>query len=85
MNRMKARYDIQHMNLKVSNVTLPQAEDSYVLIKAFDENQNEIVIELSHDQAEDLQIELYEAIRRREHHSSAITTSQEDDVSIPVL
>jgi hypothetical protein len=74
MNRMKVRYDIQDMGLKISNVTLPKAEDSYVLIKASDEKNNEIVIEVSHEQAEYLQNELYEANRRRREHSSIIPT-----------
>jgi hypothetical protein len=64
MNRMKVRFDIQDMGLKISNVTHPRAEDSYVLIKVSDQINNEIVIELSHEQAEYLENELYEANRR---------------------
>lgn len=78
MNRMKVRFDIQDMGLKISNVTHPKAEDSYVLITVSDIN-NEIVIELSHRQAEHLENELYEANRRRK---AAVTTPNvEDDVS----
>lgn len=49
---MKARYELANMNLTVSNVTLRNAADSYVLLKAADDQNNEITIKLSHDQAE---------------------------------
>lgn len=70
MNRMRVRYDIQDMSLKISNVTLPKAEDSYVLITISDQSNHEIVIELSREQAEYLQDELYVANRRRREYSS---------------
>ena len=56
---MKARYELANMNLTVSNVTLRNAADSYVLLKAADDqNNNEITIKLSHGQAEFLEAEL---------------------------
>ncbi|WP_047151786.1 hypothetical protein [Aneurinibacillus tyrosinisolvens] len=71
MHGMKVRYEIEGMNLKVINVTLRDAENSYVLLKASDEKNNEIVFTLSHEQAEFLADEFYEANRRRKEHSSA--------------
>jgi hypothetical protein len=62
---MRVRYEISNVNLKISNVTLPRAEDSYVLLTATDEHRNEVVFALTHDQAEHLENELYEANRRR--------------------
>ncbi|XEC93364.1 hypothetical protein AB6A23_18595 [Paenibacillus tarimensis] len=61
---MKVRYDIGKINLKIRNVTLPDADDSYVLLTATDEHKNEIVFSLSHEQAQHLENELYEANRR---------------------
>lgn len=68
---MKVRFEITDVNLKISNVTLPKAEDSYVLLTASDENKNEIVFELSHEQAEYLENQLYEANRRWKATASA--------------
>ncbi|AOH54889.1 hypothetical protein ABE28_011040 [Peribacillus muralis] len=62
---MKARYELANMNLTLSNVTLRNAADSYVLLKAADEQKNEITIKLSHAQAEFLEAELREVNRRR--------------------
>lgn len=75
---MKARYEITDVNLKISNVTLPKAEDSYVLLTASDEKNNEIVFALSHEQAELLENELYEANRRRRIHSFTASTQSAD-------
>ncbi|WP_057914784.1 hypothetical protein [Peribacillus muralis] len=62
---MKARYELANMNLTLSNVTLRNAADSYVLLKAADEQNNEITIKLSHGQAEFLEAELRDVNRRR--------------------
>ncbi|SEB80058.1 hypothetical protein [Paenibacillus sp. GP183] len=70
---MKVRYQISDINLRINNVTLPKAEDSYVLITAADEN-NEIIFALSHEQAEFLEYRLYEANRRRRAHFKSATT-----------
>jgi hypothetical protein len=70
---MKVRYQISDINLKINNVTLPNAEDSYVLITAADDH-NEIIFALSHEQAEFLEYRLYEANRRRRAHFKAATT-----------
>jgi hypothetical protein len=65
MIEMKVRYELTDVNLKISNVTPREAEESYVLIRLADDNNNEVVFALSHDQAEHLETELYEARRRR--------------------
>lgn len=65
---MKVRFELKNMNLTLSNVTLPEALDSYVLFKAIDENNNEITLELTHDQAEFLQNEFKELNQRRKEH-----------------
>jgi hypothetical protein len=70
---MKVRYQISDINLKINNVTLPKAEDSYVLITAADGN-NEIIFALSHEQAEFLEYRLYEANRRRRAQFKSATT-----------
>jgi hypothetical protein len=77
---MKVRYQISDMNLKISNVTLPEAGKSYILITASDGKNNEIVFELSPEQAEHVENELYEANRRRKEHSSfTLSRYSEDD------
>jgi hypothetical protein len=70
---MKVRYQIGDINLRINNVTLPKAEDSYVLITAADEN-NEIIFALSREQAEFLEYRLYEANRRQRAHFKSATT-----------
>ncbi|MGE6377082.1 hypothetical protein [Peribacillus muralis] len=70
---MKARYELANMNLTLSNVTLRNAADSYVLLKAADEQKNEITIKLSHAQAEFLEAELREVNRRRRENGPDIS------------
>jgi hypothetical protein len=67
---MKVRYEITDVNLKISNVTPREAEESYVLISVADDNDNEVVFALSPNQAELLENELYEAHRRRMAYTS---------------
>ncbi|MGE8080848.1 hypothetical protein [Peribacillus loiseleuriae] len=62
---MKARYELINMNLTLSNVTLRNSVDSYVLFKDADENNNEVIIKLSHQQADFLEAEFTELNRRR--------------------
>jgi hypothetical protein len=62
---MRVRYEITDVNLKISNVTPREAEDSYVLMRVADDKNNEVVFALSHEQADHLENELYEARRRR--------------------
>ncbi|KMY49897.1 hypothetical protein [Peribacillus loiseleuriae] len=62
---MKARYELINMNITLSNVTLRDSVDSYVLFKAADENNNEVIIKLSHQQAEFLETEFTDLNRRR--------------------
>lgn len=75
---MKARYELVNMNLTVSNVTLRNAADSYVLLKAADDQNNEITIKLSHEQAEFLEAELREVNRRRRENSPDITGNDQE-------
>ncbi|MGE7186626.1 hypothetical protein ACQKKK_22505 [Peribacillus sp. NPDC006672] len=76
---MKARYELANMNLTLSNVTLRNAADSYVLLKAADDqNNNEITIKLSHGQAEFLEAELREVNRRRRENSSELSGYDQD-------
>ncbi|WP_375088805.1 hypothetical protein [Peribacillus sp. RS7] len=70
------------MNLTVSNVTLRNAADSYVLLKAADDqNNNEITIKLSHGQAEFLETELREVNRRRRENSSEISGNDQERIN----
>ncbi|MDM5309339.1 hypothetical protein [Peribacillus frigoritolerans] len=78
---MKARYELANMNLTVSNVTLRNAADSYVLLKAADDQNNEITIKLSHEQAEFLEAELREVNRRRRENSPDITGNDQDRIT----
>jgi hypothetical protein len=78
---MKARYELANMNLTVSNVTLRNAADSYVLLKAADDQNNEITIKLSHDQAEFLEAELREVNRRRRENSPDITGNDQERIN----
>lgn len=79
---MKARYELANMNLTVSNVTLRNAADSYVLLKASDDqNNNEITIKLSHGQAEFLEAELREVNRRRRENSSEISGNDQERIN----
>jgi hypothetical protein len=73
---MKVRYEISDVTLKISNVTLPKAEDSYVLLTASDEHRNEVVFALTHAQAERLENELYEANRRWKMTASAQSAAE---------
>ncbi|MFF2288249.1 hypothetical protein [Peribacillus butanolivorans] len=79
---MKARYELENMNLTLSNVTLRNAADSYVLLKAADDhNNNEITIKLSHGQAEFLEAELREVNRRRKENSSEISGHNQESLN----
>lgn len=78
---MKARYELANMNLTVSNVTLRNAADSYVLLKAADDQNNEITIKLSHEQAEFLEAELREVNRRRRENSPDITGNDQEVIN----
>ncbi|WP_347942359.1 hypothetical protein AAEY33_12940 [Peribacillus simplex] len=78
---MKARYELANMNLTVSNVTLRNAADSYVLLKAADDQNNEITIKLSHDQAEFLEAELREVNRRRRENSPDISGNDQERIN----
>ncbi|MFE4240505.1 hypothetical protein [Peribacillus butanolivorans] len=79
---MKTRYELENMNLTLSNVTLRNAADSYVLLKAADDhNNNEITIKLSHGQAEFLEAELREVNRRRKENSSEIFRHNQESLN----
>lgn len=68
---MKARYELDKMQITLSNVTLRHFADSYVLLKAADDNKNEVTIKLSHEQADFLEAEFRELNRRRRTYSEA--------------
>ncbi|WP_440971054.1 hypothetical protein ACSS6N_11810 [Peribacillus frigoritolerans] len=78
---MKARYELANMNLTVSNVTLRNAADSYVLLKAADDQNNEITIKLSHEQAEFLEAELRGVNRRRRENSPDISGNDQERIN----
>ncbi|MES1041068.1 hypothetical protein FOA20_16580 [Peribacillus simplex] len=69
------------MNLTVSNVTLRNAADSYVLLKAADDQNNEITIKLSHEQAEFLEAELRDVNRRRRENSPDISGNDQQRIN----
>ncbi|WP_110929572.1 hypothetical protein [Bacillus massiliglaciei] len=66
---MKARYELKDLAITLSNVTLKNAAESYVLLKATDENENELTIEFSHEQAKLLEAQFAEVNRRRKNHN----------------
>lgn len=70
---MKVRYEVSDVSIKISNVT-PRDAESYILLTASDEHNNEIAFALSLKQAEYVENELYEANRRRKEHPSVTTT-----------
>ncbi|CAH0243124.1 hypothetical protein SRABI84_02931 [Peribacillus simplex] len=78
---MKARYELANMNLTINNVTLRNAADSYVLLKAADDQNNEITIKLSHEQAEFLEAELREVNRRRRENSPDISGNDQERIN----
>ncbi|MDB5055997.1 MAG: hypothetical protein JWM44_4047 [Bacilli bacterium] len=84
MIETKVRYEFTDVNLKISNVTPREAEESYVLIRVSDED-NEIVFALSHEKAEYLENELYEANRRWKEHSSSSIQNVKDDADEQIL
>ncbi|MFS0781864.1 hypothetical protein [Bacillus sp. 1P06AnD] len=65
---MKARFEVQDMKMTLSNVTLPEGVESYVLMKATDGSGNEITLEMSHEQAAFLEQEFKDLNRRRSEH-----------------
>ena len=79
---MKARYELNEMNLTLSNVTLRDAAESYVLLKAIMKiKMNDI--KLSHDQAEFLEEEFHELnLRRKGHTSEPLIQVQEEEEDI---
>lgn len=67
------------MNITLSNVTLRDSVDSYVLLKAADENNNEVTIKLSHDQAEFLEAEFKDLNRRRKTYSDTVRAVDKEE------
>ncbi|MEF7566116.1 hypothetical protein V4V35_24290 [Bacillus infantis] len=74
---MRARYELNDMNLTLSNVTLRDSAESYVLLKAADESGNEVTIKISHDQADYLEMEFKDVNRRRHGHRPAEARRQD--------
>ncbi|PLT33186.1 hypothetical protein [Bacillus sp. V5-8f] len=64
MDGMRVRFEIKNLYLKVGNVS--RDNQSYVLLRAYDDSNNEIVLELTHEQAGFLEDQFYEANRRYE-------------------
>jgi hypothetical protein len=60
---MKSRYQIDDVSIKVINMS-PKDAASYVLIKTSDESGNEISFSMTNEQADRLELELYEANKR---------------------
>ncbi|MGW6432282.1 hypothetical protein ACWFPQ_02985 [Peribacillus butanolivorans] len=77
---MKTRYELENMNLTLCNVTLRNAADSYVLLKAADDHNN-ITIKLSNGQAEFLEAELREVNRHRKENSSEISGHNQESLN----
>jgi hypothetical protein len=73
MDGMRVRFEIKNLYLKVGNVT--RDNQSYVLLRAYDDTNNEIVLELTHEQAGFLEDQFYEANRRWEQRMSTPVTS----------
>lgn len=76
---MKVRYEIGDINLRVNNMS-PKDAESYVLLKASDDVGNEISFALSDEQAERLELELFEANRRRRINASTYRSPHDEPV-----
>jgi hypothetical protein len=75
MDGMRVRFEIKNLHLRVGNVT--RENQSYVLFTAYDDSNNEIVLELTHEQAGFLEDQFYEANRRYEQRIFVPTTISE--------
>ncbi|RFU65172.1 hypothetical protein [Peribacillus glennii] len=92
MDGMRVRFEIKNLHLRVGNVT--RDNQSYVLLRAYDDTNNEIVLELTHEQAGFLEDHFYEANRRYEQRvftpashaeiQSPPNLIQYNNISIPV-
>ncbi|RFU70554.1 hypothetical protein D0469_06395 [Peribacillus saganii] len=71
MDSMKLRLEIKNLYLRVGNVT--RDNESYVLMTAYDDSNNEIVLELTHEQAGFLEDQFLAVNRRWEQRLSAPT------------
>ena len=61
---MRLRLEVKNLYLRVANVT--RDNKSYVLLTAYDDTNNELVLELTHEQAGWLEDQFYAANRRYE-------------------
>jgi hypothetical protein len=68
MDGMRLRLEVKNLHLKVGNVS--HDGQSYVLLRAYDDTNNDIVMELTHEQAGWLEDQFYNANRRWEEHIS---------------
>ncbi|CAH0345229.1 hypothetical protein [Bacillus sp. CECT 9360] len=75
MDGMRVRFEIKNLYLKVGNVS--RNNESYVLLTAYDHSNNEIVLELTHEQAEFLEDQFFEANRRYEQRVFTPMVSEE--------
>ncbi|WP_039237284.1 hypothetical protein [Bacillus thermotolerans] len=64
MDGMQLRLEAKNLYLRVANVT--RDNKSYVLLTAYDDTNNEFVLELTHEQAGWLEDQFYAANRRYE-------------------
>ncbi|OCA85288.1 hypothetical protein [Pseudobacillus wudalianchiensis] len=64
MDGMRLRLEAKNLYLRVANVT--RDNKSYVLLTAYDDTNNELVLELTHEQAGWLEDQFYAANRRYE-------------------
>ncbi|GLY12555.1 hypothetical protein [Pseudobacillus badius] len=82
MNGMQLRLEAKNLYLRVANVT--RDNKSYVLLTAYDDTNNEFVLELTHEQAGWLEDQFYAANRRYEER---LTNPQPADEPVhnPIL
>jgi hypothetical protein len=74
MDGMRFRLEIKNLHLKVGNVS--HDGQHYVLFSAYDDTNNEIVLEITHEQAGWLEDQFYNANRRWEEQISTPDQSQ---------
>ncbi|MEK4029254.1 MULTISPECIES: hypothetical protein [Bacillaceae] len=78
MDGMHLRLEVKNLYLRVANVT--RDNKSYVLLTAYDDTNNELVLELTHEQAGWLEDQFYAANRRYEER---LTNPQSANEPVP--
>lgn len=82
MDGTRLRLEAKNLYLRVANVT--RDDKSYVLLTAYDDTNNELVLELTHEQAGWLEDQFYAANRRYEERLTNPHRANEP-VHTPVL